>query len=148
MAFVTLFVIGFIGSVFWIVNAETTAVYAAGEYGYHPVFVASILGLAQNVAYIPINHFGKQLTSKWQKLADNIERIRTRYGDKLKRRFLWITTLAALTGMPPVVAMVVLAPGFEIKMRHLFPVTLVCRFTRFLVLAWFGEALFHWWDAL
>ncbi len=66
----------------------------------------------------------------------------------MDKGYVYLSIVGALTGMPPIAAMVVLAPGFHLRLRNVLMITIPCRFIRFTVLAWAGERIFAWWATL
>ena len=137
----TLFGISFVGSVFWVMNAEMAAVYYAGELGYSPALVGSICASGQTMMYILLYYGGGWLATRWRWLRRKVERVRQKYGKKLETRYLYLSFLAGIFGVPPVLAMAVLAPGFGVRGPSFFGVLFAGRTIRFTLLAWMGKPL-------
>jgi hypothetical protein len=146
MAFLSLIGIAFIGSVFWVLNVEAAAIYYGGELAWNPVAVGLTAALGQNLMYIILYKGGDELIHRWQWLGARVEKTRQRFSGHLTSRYLWITAVAALLGIPPVVAMVALASGFNLSMKAILAITYPIRTLRFTILAIFGETLFAWWN--
>jgi membrane protein YqaA with SNARE-associated domain len=145
MAFFTLLGISFVGSVVWLLNAEATAAYYGADMGWHPVAVGLTCATGQVVMYVILYFGGAKLVERWRWLAAKVQRAEERYGDRLHKAYVPTTLVAALFGIPPVLAMVSLAAGFHIRLRTIVAVTFVGRFVRFTFLAAVGQMLFVWW---
>lgn len=136
-----------VGSVFWIVSTEAMAIYYGGM-GWNPLVVGALCSCGQNVTYVGIYLGGEQLFDRWKKLAAQVAKLRAKLGHGARRGFLITTGVSHLTGVPPAVATVALAPGFSVGPATLFPLTLILRFVRFSILASFGEHLVAWWESM
>ena len=132
--------VGLIGSVFWVVNTESMAMYA-GTQGMHPILVGVYCSLGQNAAYVVLYFGGDWLIRRWSWLGAKVELVRARVKNSSRQRFTLITIVAALTGIPPIVGMVAAAPAFHIPLRRVLAITLPCRTIRFSVLAAFGPLI-------
>ena len=148
MALLALIGIGFVGTILWFINTEATAVVYHVEMDWNPVIIALVLSLSQNVMYVLLYQGGGRVVERWRWLGKRIERARTRYAKMLDRAYLPSTFVAAILGIPPVLAMVTLAKGFGYSRLQIFPLTLVGRFIRFLTLALVGQTLLTWWAQL
>ncbi len=148
MTLLALVGIGFVGTVLWFINTEATAVVYHVELGWNPVLIATVLSLSQNGMYVFLYHGGGRMVERWRWLGKRVERARVRYARMLEKAYLPSTFVAAIFGLPPVLAMVTLAQGFGYRRRQIFPLTLVGRFIRFFTLAMIGETLFLWWQSL
>jgi len=135
-----LIAVGCIGSVFWVVNTETMAIYAGSE-GMHPFLVGAYCSLGQNVSYLFLYRGGDWLIRRWSWLQRKVRRISAKLTDASSRRFCAFTVVAALFGMPPIVGMVALAPAFQVSLGRILTITIPCRAIRFSVLAAFGTAI-------
>lgn len=148
MALLSLIGIGFVGTILWFINTEATAVLYRVQLGWHPVWIATVLSLSQNLMYLILYFGGDEMTRRWTWLGRKIDRARTKYADLLERSYLPATFVASIFGIPPVLAMVTLASSMGIRLRQLLPITLCGRFIRFFTLAIIGETLFAWWASL
>ncbi len=126
-----LWAISLVGSTVWLVSAEATSAVYGGRLGWHPLAVGLIAALGQSTAYVLFYYGGDALIARWTWLHDKVTRTR--------RRFLVLTGVSALVGIPPVVAVAALAPGFGIPLSHLISVAFTLRVVRFTTLAWLGE---------
>lgn len=145
MQVASLVVVAFIGSVLWVVSPEAAAVYYGSELGWNPVLVGLTCACGQIGMYVLLYHGGEVLVARWRWLHDKVIAVRLRYQRRLERGYLLMTFTGSMTGIPPILALVVLAPGFGVPQRHLLPVTFAGRMVRFTVLAFAGEALLAWW---
>lgn len=135
-----LIVVGCVGSVVWVVNTETMAIYAGSE-GMHPLLVGAYCSLGQNVSYLFLYRGGDWLIRRWGWLQRKIRGISAKLTDASSRRFCAFTVVAALFGVPPIVGMVTLAPAFHVSLGRILTITIPCRAIRFSVLAAFGTAI-------
>lgn len=147
MEILTILGLSFVGAVFWVLSTEGLAMYY-GALGWHPALVGLLCSIGQNANYVVLYFGGKTLIERWTWLREKVGIVEDRYHSWLRQGYLITTFIASLVGLPPVVAMVALAPGFHIRLPVLLTVTLVGRFIRFTVLALSGEALLAWWAAL
>ena len=134
----TLFGIGAVGTVFWVVSPEVSAVYYGKELGWPSLAVGGLIATAQAPVYLGIFLGGDRLVGRWRWLATKVERTRTRFERHLHSRYLGLTLVAAILGVPPVLAMCALAGPFGVKARHLMPVVVFGRLIRFTTLAGTG----------
>jgi len=136
--------ISFVGSVFWVLNTEAAAVYYGGTLGYFPWVVGGVCATGQVLMHVVLYYCGSGLTKKWRWLRKKVERVRTKYGDKLEKRYLYLSFMAGIFGVPPVLIMAIMAPGFGVRLRVLVPVLFLGRIIRFTLLAWVGQPLLEW----
>lgn len=148
MDFLWLIGVSFVGAIFWILNVETAAIYYGGELAWHPLAVGLTAAVGQNLNYIFLYKGGDVLIHRWGWLGKKVEATKKRFRKKLETRYLWLTAVAALIGIPPLVAMVALASGFNKSLRAILLVTFPIRTLRFTILAIFGESIFAWWNAI
>lgn len=141
----SLAVVGFIGSVFWVLSPEAAAIYYGSELGWSPLMVGGVIACAQLPMYGLLYSFGGLVLRRWRWLARQVDRTRGRYQSHLERNYLLLTLAGATTGIPPIIALAVLASGFDVPLRRLLPVAAVGRVIRFSVLALAGEAILTWW---
>ena len=137
-----------IGAIFWVINVESLAILYGATRGWNPLLVGVLLATGQNITYVALYFGGDQLIHRWDWLGTRVKKVFDRFGDNLRQRFLGVTALAGLTGLPPAVAMPALAPGAGVKLISVISVTFTTRVIRFTILAWFGEAIYSWWNAL
>lgn len=135
--------IGLVGSVFWVLNPEVSAVFY-GDRGWHPLWVGLLIGAGQCTTYTGLYFGGEVLARRWQWLRNNIERTRTRYEKHLERGYLTAMLVSAIIGVPPPLIVAGLAGGFGIRWHHVMPVALLGRVIRLGVLAAVGERLLDW----
>lgn len=140
----SLYGISFVGGVFWIANAETTAALYAAKLGWNPFAVATICTAGQMSVYGLLFRTGGWLVPKWRWLARQVERTKTKHGHRLENGYLATTAFAAGLGVPPMSAMAVLASGFQVSLRHFLLLAGTLRFARFLAFAVAGQSLLDW----
>ncbi len=145
MELASLLGIGFVGSVFWVVNAELTAILYGSQLGWHPLAVGLLIGAAQTAMYVLLYFGGAQAMTRWAWLDRQVVRVRDRFQERLERAYLPASGVAAILGVPPVIALVALAPGFQVPLLHVVPIAFAGRVVRFSILAAFGERLVAWW---
>lgn len=141
MELVTLFGISFVGTLLWFINSETAAAVYGSRLGWHWAAVGLTCAVAQSVMYVLLYQGGDVLVRRWTWFGAKIEAVRARYGEKLERRFIGVMAIGSVLGVPPAVAMPVLAPSFRVGMLVVLPIMFAGRFVRFSILAAFGEAL-------
>lgn len=144
---ISLFLTSVVGSVIWLISTEAQAM-VYGAAGWNPILIGAVCSAGQNVTYVFLYYGGDRLLHSWPWFARGVQRVYIKWGHKLKRAFIPMSTVGALSGMPPIAAMVALAPSFQIPLRTVLAITLPCRFIRFTLLAWLGEGLIQWWNAL
>ncbi len=144
---ISLFVTSIIGAVFWVISTEVQAS-AYGAMGWNPLLVGLVCSAGQNVTYVVLYLGGERLMGRWSWLATRVHRVREQHGERLRRSYLAMTIVGGLTGIPPIVAMVALAPGFNVRLRTVLAITLPARFIRFTILAVAGSEILAWWGSL
>lgn len=135
-----LILVGIVGSVFWVVNTETMAMYA-GTQGMNPLLVGGLCSCGQNIVYIALYIGGDWLIKRWQWLRIKVAFLSDKLSASSSKTFLAMTAMAAVLGVPPIVGMVALAPAFRIPLLHVLAITLPCRAVRFSILAAFGPVI-------
>ena len=135
-----LILVGIVGSVFWVVNTETMAMYA-GTQGMHPLWVGGLCSFGQNIVYIALYVGGDWLIKRWSWLRVKVEFLSEKLSASSSKTFLAVTAMAAVLGVPPIVGMVALAPAFRIPLLHVLAITLPCRAIRFSILAALGPVI-------
>ena len=135
----TLFGVAVIGSFFWLVSPELTSAYYGADLGWNPIWVGLVCATGQCCVYVFLYRGGSVLVGRWKSLANLVGRTRARFEKNLEERYLVMTALAGLTGIPPVIVMVALASGFKVALSRILLVTFVCRGIRFGTLAALGE---------
>jgi membrane protein YqaA with SNARE-associated domain len=135
---ISLFFVAFVGSVFWVFNAEGLSVYYASSLGYPPLVIGLTCAVAQCSAYSLLYIGGDKVLVRWQWLKRRVERTRERWGAQLERHFLWITAFGAFVGLPPAITLVAIAPMFRVRFLALLPILFVARVLRFSTLAFAG----------
>ena len=138
--------IGFVGAVVWVVNTEATAVYYGVELGWNPLLVGFLLAFGQLGMHLIFFFFGDRLVRRWKWLQKQVEVVQHKWGNRLEQRYLMVTVLAAIFGVPPSAAICVLAPSFGMTLIRFIPVVFVCRIVRFSTLAYFGLQLGQWFS--
>ena len=124
----------------WVLNAEVAAVaYAGMKDPLHPFVIGLVISSGQCTSYIFFLKGGAKLT-QFKKLRDLVEATRNRFREKLKTGFVSLTITAAFFGVPPVIAMVLLAKPFGMAPWPIIGLAFVGRLCRFTLLAYFGEA--------
>ena len=141
MELLQLYGIAFIGTIVWVLNAEVaTVMYAGMEDAHSPPILGLVASLGQCTMYLVFLYGGTHL-SRWSKIQELVRRTKERFGEKLRTGFLSLTVTAAFLGVPPVIALVVLAKPFKMSAWQVIVIAFVGRFARFTVLALFGDAL-------
>lgn len=141
----SLVVVGLAGTVLWVLNPEAAAIFYGAELGWSPPVVGLVLGASQAVAYGVIFGFGEALVRRWSWLARKVETTRARYASHLERNYLLMSFSGAVTGLPPIIALTILAGSFGVPLRHFLPVCAAGRVIRFTILAAVGSGLLAWW---
>jgi membrane protein YqaA with SNARE-associated domain len=127
---------------------EGTAVVYVEKYHWDRLPVATLCAAGQCLAFAVFYVGGEQLVSRWKRLHREVERVRARFTLHLEERFLGLTALAAVFGIPPAVGMAALGSAFHVPLRSLLSVLFVGRVARFLVLIFFGHQLTAWWHGI
>ena len=140
--------VAFVGSVFWVVSPEAAAVYY-GAQGHNPLLLGVLCAAPQMIIYAILYFGGEVLVARWGWLHRQVVRTRERFGHRLEGGYLGLTVVGAMSGIPPILAMVSLAGGFEVRAHHVLPVTFVGRMVRFTSLAALGSipTVAHWFNA-
>jgi membrane protein YqaA with SNARE-associated domain len=133
--------VSFIGAIVAIGMAEASAVYAGTTLGWNPLLVGLICASSQCAMHFLVYRFGDWLVARWAWLKNVTERTRERLEDKAVSSFLGLSALGAVIGTPPILAMLVIAPGFRIPLAPLLTVAFGGRFIRYSLCAWLGERL-------
>lgn len=147
MELLILLPIGFVGSVLWVVSAEASAIYYGTE-GYHPLAVGTLAALGQCLAYMCLYFGGAKLVGRWVWLAGQVERLQTRYHERLQSGYLSAVAVGSVLGVPPCVGLVTLAPAFHVKFIPMWPIAFGGRIIRFTILAAVGTEIVAWWNDL
>ena len=82
---------------------------------------------------------GGQLT-RFRKIREVVQATKNRFRERLKTGFVSLTITAAFFGVPPVIAMVLLARPFGMAAWPIIGLAFAGRLCRFTLLAYFGEA--------
>jgi len=143
VAALSLILVSFVGSVFWFVSAEGAAV-LYGSQGWNPVVVGLLCASGQGAMHLLLYLGGERLIRRSAWLTRQVARTRERYQAHLDTHYLALSLLGALAGIPPLVAMSLLAAGFGLKISRYLPVLLAGRLARFALLSAFGESLGTW----
>lgn len=137
----TLMGVAWVGSVFWVVSPEVLSAVYGSQLGWNPLAVGLVAATSQCTVYFLLYRGGDALARRWAFLARQIERVRVRFATHLERNYVGMLLLGGLVGLPPVIAVVTLAPGFGISFRKVLMATFVARTARFAALAALGEAV-------
>lgn len=132
--------IGFVGTIFWVVSTELTAA-MAGSKGMNPLLVGLLCGIGQGLMHLLLYLGGEGLVLKWAWLGRAVVRTRERFGDRLEGNFLVFAAVGSLLGIPPVIALSLMAYGLGVRMTHHLPIVFLGRTARFAILAAGGSAL-------
>ncbi len=143
-----LIALSFVGSIFWLVNTEGTAIVYGSQRGWNPLVVGLCCAIGQLGMHTVLYFAGGSVLARWRWLREREERVRARYGERLEKRYLALSAVAALTGVPPVVVLSVLASGFGIPARHYLPLMFPLRVIRFTILAALGVQIGAYWRAM
>jgi hypothetical protein len=130
-----------VGQIAWFVSAEAASILYVRQLGWHPVAVGAVCAGSQVAVHALLYAGGTGLVSRWGRLHRAVERTRERFRSHLEERYLAFSFLAAVVGIPPVMAMAALAGGFGVPARRLLPVTGAGRMVRFTAIAFAGVGL-------
>ncbi len=129
--------IGFVGPIFWPLNPEL----AVTAYGAHAGGRALAAGLAcatgQCALYAVLYVFAGWVLVRFERLARPAERLRARIGER-RALFVPLTAAAALVGIPPAIAVPLVAPGLGARPVPVFGVLWAGRVVRYTLLAALG----------
>lgn len=139
--------IALVGTVFWVVSPEVSAAYYGSELGWSPLLVGVTVAAAQAPVYTLVYFGGERLAGRWRWLGRQIERARRRLSGRGVRGFLAVSAVAAVTGLPPVIAMCAMGAAWGVPARMLLPVVVAGRVVRFTALAGAAGALLGPWLA-
>jgi membrane protein YqaA with SNARE-associated domain len=137
----TLMGVAWVGSVFWIVSPELLSAVYGSQQGWHPLAVGLACATSQCSVYFLLYRGGDVLAQRWRFLARQIEGVRTRFGERLETSCVGMLLIGGITGLPPVIALVALSPGFGVSVRTMLATTFIARTARFATLAALGEAV-------
>ena len=135
---------GLVGSVFWVVSTEATAIYYGTEAHWHPLLVGLLCATGQCLTYTLLYLVGEPLVARWSWLQQKVAHARKRFERRLQTAYLTLTGFASVIGLPPMLAMAILGRSFDIRISRLLPVAFVGRTTRFTLLALIGDGLTAW----
>jgi membrane protein YqaA with SNARE-associated domain len=144
----TLIGICFVGGLFWVANAEATAILYGAQLGWNPLLVGIVSALSQCAMYTLLFWGGDWLIAKWTWLGRKVEKTRARFKARLDKSYLTMTATGALVGLPPMTVMALLAGGFNVRLRTLLAIAFGLRFVRFTVLAAVGTQLQQFWSSI
>ena len=117
------------------VSPEVSAVYYGAELGWHPLAVGAVVAAGQGPMYVLLYLGGERWVLRWKRLARMVARTRDRHAAHLERNYMALTAVAAMLGVPPVIAMCAMAAAFDVRLARLLPVVVACRVLRFTLLA-------------
>lgn len=143
-----LFGIAFVGSVFWFVSTEGFSVYYGFKLGWDPVSVGLIAGVGTGCSYFVLYFIGDWLMDRWRWLGKKVEHARARWGSHLESYYLVLAAVAGVFGIPPALAMALLASGFGVRLAFLLPILVTTRALRYGLLASFGDRLQVWFPGI
>jgi membrane protein YqaA with SNARE-associated domain len=143
MSLLGLAVVGFVGTVFWLVSPEAAVALAAAAHRSGPLAIGLATAGGQSVALVALFFFGEALRRRWRWFDRQCERARTRARLGTPRASTGLVVAAGLFGFPPVSVTATLLPGVAPRPLRLLPLVLVLRVVRFVVMAWLA-ALFGW----
>ncbi len=112
-----------------------SAIYYGAELGWHPLAVGAVVAAGQGPMYVLLYLGGDRWILRWKRLARMVERTRTRHAAHLERNYMAVTAMAAMLGVPPVIAMCAMAAAFDVRLTRLLPVVVAGRVLRFTALA-------------
>ena len=141
LEFLTLLGVACVGSVFWVVSPEVLSAVYGSQLGWNPLAVGLTAATSQCGVYVVLYHGGEALMKRWAHLERLIALVKSRFASQLERNYLGMLILGGVSGLPPVIALVALAPGFGITVRKMLVATFAARTLRFASLAAFGEAV-------
>ena len=133
--------IAFLGVLIPISNPEIAAV-LAGRGGLDPVAVGVAGAAGQCVMYLVVYFAGAQIVPRLKWISRQVERTRARYSTRLEKAYLATAVVAALVGVPPMVALIVLAHSFRVSLLPLVAIAFTFRVARFAILAAGGLQMF------
>ena len=130
--------LSFVGTVFWVANPDALVIlYVAGR-GRPPLEAALLALCGQAVMLLLLFFLGDRLRARSAWLHRKCESVRLRWGPRLEKSALPVTALSGLVGIPPSVALVVLAAALRLPPRRFLLVFFVCRALWFIGLALVG----------
>ena len=135
MSAATLFGIGVVGTVFWLVSPEAGVALFASSRHWNPFVIALVAAGGQAVSLTLLFLFGDQLRQRWRWFDRQCERVRVRLGDRMARSAVIVAAASGLAGVPPVSVSATLAPGMAPRPLPLLPLMIAMRVVRFTVLA-------------
>lgn len=127
----------FFSGISLVINAEATLMIAASIFAAEPMLAGAAAAGGQAFLLLFLYRYGGGLALRWTWLQKKTDKARRRYETRLENRFLFLGACAALVGVPPLLAMAVLAPSFGARASHFIAVAVPLRFVRF----WFVAAL-------
>lgn len=136
---ITLFWVAFVGTLFWPLNPDAAVVVYTGVRG-HPLHEAVLLALAgQALLLFPMHFLSDQIRQRWSWLDRKCEKVRLTWGSRIQGKARYVAALSGFVGIPPSVAMVLLASALRVPAKRYLPILLVCRAGWFLALARLGH---------
>ena len=109
----------------------------------NPFVVGIVCATSQLVVHVLLYHFGEWLVSRWVWLQRSAQKTRKRFERHLAEGYLSLSGFGAFVGTPPLIAMIVLAPSFSVRMTPLIVIAFIGRTARFTLIAYAGGSL---WD--
>ncbi len=134
----------FFSGISLVINAEATLMIAASIFAADPMLAGAAAAFGQAFLLIFLYRYGGGLALRWRWLQRQTDKARRRYEARLEKRFLLFGASAALLGVPPLLAMAVLAPSFGARASHFVAVAVPLRFVRFWFVAALGAQLDDW----
>lgn len=127
-----------------VINAEATVMIAASVFATEPMLAGAAAACGQAFLLLFLYRYGGGLALRWTWLQKKTDKARRRYQARLQERFLLFGAGAALIGVPPLLAMAVLAPSFDTRASHFVAIAVPLRFLRFWLFAALGAQLDVW----
>lgn len=148
MEFLSLLAYSFCGGIIWLFNVEAMAIAVGAGGSWHPLVVGLACAGGQSLAYLFLYYCSHWLLSRWRWFSRGVDRMLSRWGERLNGSFLLLTAPAALIGLPPMTGMATVARSFKVPVVPLMLIAFSLRLLRFTVLASTGDAIPGWWRSL
>jgi membrane protein YqaA with SNARE-associated domain len=131
MIYLILCIIAIPAPVIFIFNSETIAI-VMGLKGHHFLIVSAAIALGQTIGFCLLYYFGQYLVNHWQSLHNRLQRFDL---EKFHKQGNYLICCGALTGLPPLNIMSILASRVGIPISFLAVVTFFMRWLRYAILA-------------
>jgi len=137
------FLIGLVGTVFWPVSPDAAVTYYVLSKAWSPAAIGLLLAGGQGVAQGLLFAFGSRLRRRWGWFNRRCERVREKYGARLRSSVLMLGATSGLFSVPPTSITATLAPGLGLPAMRLLPVMFALRVVRFTAIAFMVRGVGH-----